>query len=248
MMSVWKRISSWMHSPPKFAKDCMHCQTNLSSISYYHNGNTWTSRESKLSENALGKSPLRSAHLQMAHYQGRRDSDSVDSDVDYGSVHGEHPTNYESDDSADFSGSDLQQTISTLEAQLAKLKTSVDRKSRTRKSYTEPRNFDKLAAQSSCPSCGKPGHSKGDRKCPALCSKCHNCTRLGHWEVVCRSPTVNRPASGCATPCTKWPFKTRSNKTQWTLSLGPCFSGSNGKNLSLDAVTLPIHTNGTDWS
>ncbi len=156
--------------------------------------------ESKLGETAIGKSPLRSVCLQMVHcYRGRRDSDSADSDVDYESECGENSTCFESDDLTEFSDSDIQQTISSLETQLARLKTSVD-KARTRKMNTQPRNFVKPAAQPVCSACGKNGHSKSDRKCPARSFKCHNCERLGHWSTVCRSPSVTGTSSGHATP------------------------------------------------
>ncbi len=112
-------------------------------------------RENKLGENAIGKSPPRSARLPMVHcYQGRKDSDSADSDWDYESVCGVYSACCESDDSTEFSDSDVDQIISSLETQLAKLKISVDR-ARTRKIYTQPRNFVKMAAQPVCSACGK---------------------------------------------------------------------------------------------
>ncbi len=86
-------------------------------------------RKSKLSDTAIGKSPLRSMRLQMVQrYRGRRDySDSADSDVDNISVYGEYSVDFESDESAQFSDPDFQQKISSLESQLARLKTSVEK-------------------------------------------------------------------------------------------------------------------------
>ncbi len=82
--------------------------------------------KSKLSEKAIRKFPLRSAHLQMAHYWGKRDSDSADSDVDYESECGVHSAYLKLDESVQFSDFDLTQTISSLEFQLADLKTCVE--------------------------------------------------------------------------------------------------------------------------
>ncbi|MCP4337260.1 MAG: hypothetical protein GY679_05450, partial [Mycoplasma sp.] len=96
---------------------------------------------------------------------------------------------------------DFQQNISALDAQLAHLKTSINRQNRARKKGSSPRessNSDQPAAQPTCTSCDKVGHSKSDRKCPALRSKCHNCQRIGHWSVVCRSPTVTSASLGRA--------------------------------------------------
>ncbi len=109
-----------------------------------------TVRESKITEMAIGKSPHKLACLQMVHSSGRRDSDSEVSDLDYGLVHSEQASYFESDESADCSDSDIQQGISSQEAQLAKLKTSVDRKSHTRKMYNDLHNFDKSASCVSC--------------------------------------------------------------------------------------------------
>ncbi len=210
-----------------------------------------------LGETTIGKSLLRSAHLQTAHrYRGRKDLDSAESDADYESVRGVHSACCESDDSAGFSDSFVDQTISTLEAQLAKLKTSVE-KDRTRKKFTQPRDFVKLAAQPVCSACGKNGHSKSDRKCPARSSKCHNCERLGHWSTVCHSPTVTGTPGGRATPRIKGNPKSGTNKrTQRALFVGPgsYFSGSNGKKQASDSVdsapdsTPPNYAEGTDQS
>ncbi len=77
-------------------------------------------RESKISENAIGKTPLWSAHLQAEHrYRGRRDSESADSDVDYISEYGVQSINFGLDELANSSDDDFQQKISTLETQLA---------------------------------------------------------------------------------------------------------------------------------
>ncbi len=83
----------------------------------------------------------------------------MDSNLDEVSVYGEHSSCLELDYSAEFSDDDFQQKISSLEAQLARLKTSVE-KTRTRKMYTGPCNFVKTAAQPPCSTCGKLGHSK----------------------------------------------------------------------------------------
>ncbi|MCP4349301.1 MAG: hypothetical protein GY795_27790, partial [Desulfobacterales bacterium] len=93
-------------------------------------------RESKMTGNsASGKSSTSSARLQAAQTQGRRFPDSVDdeSDFDYTSVYEERSVDFESDELDDGSSdSDVQQKISSLANQLAKLQTSVDRKTRAK--------------------------------------------------------------------------------------------------------------------
>ncbi len=138
-------------------------------------------------DNAMGLSLHRSGHFQMAHFSGRRESFSMESDDDYGSVSGAQAAQFESDDSTDQSDSDLQQSISALESQLAQLKTSVDHRNRTRRKYTYLHNSNpvQMVVQPACPSCRKIGHLKGDRKCPALHSKCHKCKKIiHHWALV----------------------------------------------------------------
>ncbi len=191
--------------------------------------------ESNLSENAIRKSPPRSARLQMAHsYRGRRDSVSdADSDLDYKSVCGEQSAHSESDDFARFSDPEIQQTISALEIQLAKLKISVDR-IHTRKLFTQPHDFCNSAARSICSACGKNGHSKSNKKCPARSSKCHNCGKLGHWSTVCRSTAVDGTSAAGSHPtgrtsqtkrCTNSRNNTRSQRTLF-VGAAPSISGS----------------------
>ncbi len=59
-------------------------------------------------------------------YQGRRELGSADSDVDDVSVYREQSICFGSDDFAQSSDDDFQQKISSLEAQLARLKTSIE--------------------------------------------------------------------------------------------------------------------------
>ncbi len=124
-----------------------------------------SARESKLGEKAAGHFLHKLAHLQMVHFSGKRESFSLESGIDYDSVSGVHAAQFDSDDLANQSDSDTQQRISALESQLAQLKTSVDRKSRTRKKYTYLRNSNPVqsAMQPACPSCRKVGHTKGNQ-------------------------------------------------------------------------------------
>ncbi len=135
-----------------------------------------SARESKLGEKAMGISVHKLVHLEMAQFSGRRESFFMESDDDYNSVSSAQATRFNSDNSVNQSEPDFQQSISALKAQLAKLKTSVDRKNRTRKKYTYLFNSNPVqpAMQPACPSCRKSGHLRGDRKCPALHLKCHN--------------------------------------------------------------------------
>ncbi|MCP4397716.1 MAG: hypothetical protein GY801_10505 [bacterium] len=89
-------------------------------------------------DTASGRTPPKTARLQATHYsQGRRYSDI--SEDDYASEYGERSVDFESDESANSSDSDVLQKISSLSNQLAKLKTTVDRKNRSKgKMYTGP--------------------------------------------------------------------------------------------------------------
>ncbi len=181
----------------------------------------------------MGHISHKSVPRSATHFSGNRESFSEEFDNDSNSVNFMDWPNY-----------DFQQNISALDAQLAHLKTSINRQNRARKKGSSPRessNSDQPAEQPTCTSCGKVGHSKSDRKCPALRSKCHNCQRIGHWSVVCRSPTVTSASLGRAI---KSHLKgTSINRTQWTLFVGPCISGSNGKKTEESATKSTNSTN-----
>ncbi|MCP4397584.1 MAG: hypothetical protein GY801_09835, partial [bacterium] len=104
----------------------------------------------------------------------------------------------------------------------------------TRKKYTQPRDFVNSAARSGCSSCGKNGHSKTDKKCPACSSKCHNCGKLGHWSSVCRSTAVDGTSAAGSHPsgrtsrpkqCNNSRNNTRSQRTLF-VGAAPSISGS----------------------
>ncbi len=183
--------------------------------------------------------------MQAAHSQGRRNNSGFDrlddSDTDYASVYGERSVDFGSDElDKDLSDSDTLQEISDLSNQIAKLRTSVECRNHTRKNmYTGPlpgKNVQ-LATHSVCSSCGKLGHSKTDRNCPARGSTCHNCDKPGHWTSVCHAPQKNQ--SGRAPPRPNRTFKTKTNKTQRTLFVGPFIPGVGDGKKSVDSESTP---------
>ncbi len=67
------------------------------------------------------------------------------------------------------------------------------------------------STQKPCSSCGRSGHAYMSPSCPALNSKCRFCSKIGHWDSVCRK---------------KQSQQSGSTTVQSALTLGSCDSDS----------------------
>lgn len=58
--------------------------------------------------------------------------------------------------------------------------------------HSKHRNSGKQRDERTCFACGRKGHVAKNVDCPARNKRCRKCDKLGHFDAVCKSKTVNR--------------------------------------------------------